>query len=506
MLNRDVNARFEDWLLSPTEGLDFEAKQWLDMSDKEAQGLVAKALIALENHGGGFLVIGYAEDDQKRLRPDPARPASLEQYSADAINAIIKRCAEPAFHVEVFIQKHRESGDEYPLMRATGRSKVPVRSCSATPNKSLQQNVYYIRRPGPNSDGPKTAAEWDQLMRRCVMNQREEIIAVLRAFSSPGGSVGDALPPTKIDLLDAFTEASKLAWSKLNASLDATHAARISKGYYCFSARVLGKSRELDAAAILAALEGARKYTGWPSFVVLHQPDTRPKLVGGAVEAWTAKCPYPGVSYADYWRITPSGEFFLLRGYDEDALESKIKAAPEPGTAFEPTLPVWRLAEFLLRLTEVADSMFEPGFEVAVECEWTGLKGRHTVSLNRRIFFDSVTCSDDVVRTRGTFTQAMLQDVLPDVVRKLTPPRHNSCRLHRTRPGGGDEGRECRDTDEHSRTGLWHACCRPRAPRRKMLRARLASGRTRSSGGSVSRCHSPLASGPGQLWRGSMPC
>jgi len=67
------------------------------------------------------------------------------------------------------------------------------------------------------------------------------------------------------------------------------------------------------------------------------------------------------------------------------------------------------------------------------------------------------------------------------------PPRHNSCRLHRNRAGGGDEGRQCRDTDKHSRTRQWHACCRPRAPRRRTLRARLASGRTRSSDGSVRR-------------------
>jgi hypothetical protein len=75
-LNRDINSRFEDWLISPTETLDFEVKGWLDLSDAEARGAVAKALIAPENHGGGFLLIGFAED-QERLIQDPQRPASL---------------------------------------------------------------------------------------------------------------------------------------------------------------------------------------------------------------------------------------------------------------------------------------------------------------------------------------------------------------------------------------------------------------------------------------------
>ena len=87
MLNRDINSRFEDWLLSPRETLDFEVKQWLDLTDSEAQGTVAKALIALENHGGGFLLFGYSEDSNKKLVPDCNRPASLESFLTDAINA-----------------------------------------------------------------------------------------------------------------------------------------------------------------------------------------------------------------------------------------------------------------------------------------------------------------------------------------------------------------------------------------------------------------------------------
>ena len=95
MLNRDINARFEDWLLSPAEGLDFEAKRWFDRDEPDSRGIPAKALIALENHGGGYLVIGYEEDDEKRLRPNPNRPDSLEQYNSDAINSNVKVGGQP---------------------------------------------------------------------------------------------------------------------------------------------------------------------------------------------------------------------------------------------------------------------------------------------------------------------------------------------------------------------------------------------------------------------------
>jgi len=58
--NREVNSLFEDWLINPRESLDLEAKRWLDLNDVESQGNIAKALIALENHGGGYLVVGFA--------------------------------------------------------------------------------------------------------------------------------------------------------------------------------------------------------------------------------------------------------------------------------------------------------------------------------------------------------------------------------------------------------------------------------------------------------------
>jgi hypothetical protein len=50
--NRDINSVFEDWLIKPMESLNSEAKDWLDMTDIESSGAIAKGLRALENYGG----------------------------------------------------------------------------------------------------------------------------------------------------------------------------------------------------------------------------------------------------------------------------------------------------------------------------------------------------------------------------------------------------------------------------------------------------------------------
>lgn len=425
MLNKDINSRFEDWLLNPREALDFEVKNWLDMSDAESQGIVAKALIALENHGGGFLLFGYREDGAKKLVPDPNRPASMEPYLTDAINAIVKRRSEPSFHVEVTLQQHPLTKEEYPLVRVTGRSRVPVRSDSATPGGSLKQHVYYIRTSGPESRAPTTAAEWDTLLRRALLTQREEIISLLRSLLPDGSELISSTPGKEQADLHSFSEACIERWKGLNDALPVTHPARITRGYFSFAARVSGARKDVTVKQILSANESSRKYTGWSAFVSLHRDDAKPTARDGGIEAWLAHIDNPDPGRADFWRIERLGNFFLLRGYQEDSPEISDKHGT-PGQLFEATLPVWRLGEFLLRVNDLAAFMFEDGFTVAVECQWTGLEGRHLFSYNGRRYIPAYSSAGASVQTKGTFAQQALRELLPDVVKMLTHPLYEN--------------------------------------------------------------------------------
>ncbi len=56
--------RLSDLLLEPREALDIEIKSWLDPAgNNEHKAILAKALLALANHGGGFVIIGLTETD-----------------------------------------------------------------------------------------------------------------------------------------------------------------------------------------------------------------------------------------------------------------------------------------------------------------------------------------------------------------------------------------------------------------------------------------------------------
>ena len=54
MSDPNLNRRLNDLILAPSEDLDVEVKGWLDLSTGEHKATLAKALLALANHGGGF--------------------------------------------------------------------------------------------------------------------------------------------------------------------------------------------------------------------------------------------------------------------------------------------------------------------------------------------------------------------------------------------------------------------------------------------------------------------
>ena len=48
---------------NPSESLAIEHKSWLDIRDRRAQATLAKAAIAIANHGGGVIILGMRGDD-----------------------------------------------------------------------------------------------------------------------------------------------------------------------------------------------------------------------------------------------------------------------------------------------------------------------------------------------------------------------------------------------------------------------------------------------------------
>ena len=138
------------------------------------------------------------------------------------------------------------------------------------------------------------------------------------------------------------------------------------------------------------------------------------------VEAWIGR-PIPDRSqdagHSDFWRASPDGALYTMRGYAEDGLDGRPS-----GKLFDVTLPVWRVAEGLLFASRLAET-FEDVDAIAVRCRYTGLRGRALTSVtgDRAVFGDDVSGTDEIVlETQATPDQ--INDNLVEVMQQLLTP------------------------------------------------------------------------------------
>jgi hypothetical protein len=178
----DTARRLSDLLIDPHETLDFEIKGWLDLGTPDHQAKLAKAIIALANHGGGYILIGYEELAGLPAQPATGRPPTLSQYNRDRINGIVEKYLDPITHCEVH-HVRAPDGADYPLVVVRGGHRAPIMAKRNGPDGGeLRQRAMYIRRAGPKSEEPRSAQEMNDLFDRCFANRRDEVGNLIRSI------------------------------------------------------------------------------------------------------------------------------------------------------------------------------------------------------------------------------------------------------------------------------------------------------------------------------------
>ncbi len=411
--------RLADLLLDPHETLEIELKGWLDISGNEHRAVLAKALIALANHGGGFVLIGFEDADAGAI-PAANRPANMAGYTPDTVNAAVLAYAEPAFHCDVCIINGPD-GLLYPIISVPGGHRVPIKARRDGPNgQGIKKNCYYIRRPGPQSEEPQNGHEWDALIRRCLTNARDELLDQMRGILE-GGTPAPQIAPTYLNAVAEWHAASLARWQELFAGHPEKDPARLPQGYFALSYVIGGPPGPLGAAALLEALRKAQiRHTGWAEFWVPTREGIKPYMHEGNVECWIARDGQAhGAAHSDFWRASPDGKLFLIRGYQEDEVPDVIPA----GTGFDLTIPTWRVGEALLHAANMAVEFGDPTATITALFEWTGLQGRAITHLARtRSVFDDHISQQGTFRTTISAQADQVATALPELVGKVVRP------------------------------------------------------------------------------------
>ena len=405
----------QPFITEPREDLDAEYKDWLDLKDNKHRATLAKAAIAMANHGGGRIVIGFAEPRQLVSGPCPEE---IPEITQDSVNAAIRRYAEPRFHCEMYNVLHPDTGVSHPVVIVPSTLTVPVMSKNQYQGV-IALNRCYIRKPGPESEEPRTSEEWRNLFNRCLRANRDDMLEAIRSIMTGRVEMQDSMPNVLDDLQD-YSTAAHDRWEELVLDAPDDSPARFPHGYYEMAFSLVGATPVNDLGELQNRLSIARqtKLSGWTPFLDIPRSGRGPHPYGDFVEAWLGR-PYDGqVSgdpyQCDFWRVSLDGKLYTIRGYREDGRDNT------PGRVFYNNLPILRIGEGLLFASRFAET-FEEVDQIVLHCRFKGLEGRSLmVPPGQSVSLDgNYPCSTDEVILTGQVTQQQIQDNLTEVLHPL---------------------------------------------------------------------------------------
>jgi hypothetical protein len=415
-----------DLLAEPRETLDVEIKEWLDVGgNKDHRAALAKEIIALANHGGGFVLIGFEESPDGTFAPSASRPPDLKSWSQDNVQGIVARYVDPPFQCKVEHLNPPLHAARFPVIVVPGGHGVPVRAKSGSPDgRTLAPGRVYVRRPGPCSEDPQSASEWDTLFERIVHNRRAELLDAMRSIMEGVIPRAVAPPAEAPDRLETFISEGIQRWRERVAGLPASAAnPRFILGHYDCAFELDGEFPRQPLSKLRDTIRtSVRNHTGWPAFGGTYHGRFPAQPISRAVEYWRAPNEdgtYEAPHRHDFWRISPDGYFFIRRGYPEDSGWKGM----EPGHCFDIVTANKRLAETVMEVAYIAKSLGADG-NIRCRFAFAGLSDRQLVSHDNpnRLLFDGHQCAQDGYEASAVVLAAALPDALPELVYSVTAP------------------------------------------------------------------------------------
>jgi len=395
------------------ERLDVEIKGLEALNAKTEYGAkIAKAIMALGNHGGGTLVVGFRRP-ATTYEEDPESSEVLATWEKTRLHDLLGRFMDPVPEVDLSIEPGKLSS--HPVLSVPSHGSRPFVCIRG--NAVTRKGAVYIRKPGPKSEEPFGAEEWRDLIHRCVLARREEIGSMFRNILMPPSiavftEVGSKAPPIPVE--NQVKEADALFLQKLSSSSLASQ----EFGRWAIAYQVLPQARGITLRRLHSVLESAQgRETGWPIGVVMQREDLRPKTGPQMLEAWLLVQRRSAIDL-DYWLAKPTGFFYHTRAFRED-LRNGNKTP-----VLEWIRPVWVMGEGILHAMR-----FARGFGPAVDsirffARYQGLEGR--VLWNSRIDiegpFEEYTCHVDEWSREIEVPADLEVETLPDVVHSLLDP------------------------------------------------------------------------------------
>lgn len=388
-------SRIKELVDRPGESLSVELKRWIDPDQADGIAKIVKAVLALRNHGGGYMVIGF---NNETLEPDTQNipPDVKGSFHIDKIQGLISKFASEPF--EIAVKFPERAGQLYPVIIVPSGIKTPVAAKSdlhENGKKHIAADTVFVRSLNSNNTPSTTRAnwkDWPNIAEVCFDNREADIGRFLRRHLSSitpdilsefATSLSRRFEPevTTEDLLRKYLKEGEERF----ATVVTERGIQLpDHGVWEVALLLVGDvPRHTASQEFLSLIDSSNpRYTGWPAWLDSRgfiEQTARPYIHEGV---WEALLTIIGtdLDHLDFMRLDPKGRFYLRRALQDDI--SSSKRAPEPMTVLDFGLPIIRTAEAIAVGIAFAKAMGcnEENTLLAFSFKWSRLKGRALTS------------------------------------------------------------------------------------------------------------------------------
>jgi hypothetical protein len=386
------SSRVQDLVNRPNESLSVELKRWIDPASLEGMSKIVRTVLALRNHGGGYLIVGF---DNETLQPDVENmlPDVQSAFHIDKIQGLISRFSSESF--EIAIEFPEREGKVYPVIVVPPGVKTPVASKSDIRNgdtKLVSTDDVYVRSLRANNTPSTTKArwkDWPTIVEVCFDNREADIGRFLRRHLSglnpetvrefAAVMAKGMEPDTSVEEL--LKEYLREGAGRFQKVIEERTIKLPAHGTWEAALLILGNVPAHSAnREFLNLLDSSNPdYTGWPVWLDSRgftDESAKPYVFEGVWEAIIASVGSEWSDHVDFMRLDPRGKFYLRRALQDDI--SGTPRSPEPLKVLDFGLPVVRSAEAIAVGIAFAKAM---GCEaentvLGFAFRWTRLRGR----------------------------------------------------------------------------------------------------------------------------------
>lgn len=409
----DYNKIIEAFLLNPSETLNTELKEWINITTDEGKEKLIKSSIALFNNNGGYIAIGFKKDGSICKKNLCTLDQIKIQFNFDDIQAIISRYSSA--HIETKISFYEIDKAYYPFIFIASGVKSPAfikadLHIGKSKEKLLQQGKMYIRTLSSNgtvsSSEPRSQKDWDRLLNICLENKETDIakffqnnltegqLQKLKEFFSHPQKENDSTQKNndhdvKNCLTYGYAEYQSIAKTK---KLPA-------HGSFQIAFTIKNKIEKIAISETLLQIikSSNPRPSGWPLWVVLQNgsDDKKPQHY---LNRWQAFI--EASNTLDFWMITEQKCFYHYRALKDDfngSTTTQANAAKLKEIDF-----VWQVENICDAIASglaFAQALNEDeNTTLSFVFKWSGLKNRHLTTwahANRYIDCESRANIDD---------------------------------------------------------------------------------------------------------------